>query len=78
MKTAHTQLVSVRLSFEMISALKEMGDKRDQPWQTVMKAMLSESLGLNGEAVPKKSRAAEKRLYSASHVKASTKRLQKR
>ena len=77
-KTAHTQLISVRLPFEMIDALKEAGEKRERPWQTVMKEIISDSLGLSGDSGTKKTRATERQLYAAPHVKASSKRLKTR
>jgi len=71
-KTAHTQLISVRLPFAMLDALKSVAEAAEKPWQTVMKSLLSDALGL--DPAP----AAERQVYSAPHLRASRKKLKKR
>jgi len=66
-----TKLVSIRLSHEMIEALKGLGEDAGKPYQTVLKELLAESLGLSTKS------PSEKALYDAPHLQLSKRRLRR-
>lgn len=68
--------MTVRLEHEMIARLKEIGEELGRPWQTVMKALLSDALGLD-EAQVKRTSPAERNVYDAPHLRLSSKKLRR-
>ena len=66
-----TKLVSIRLSHEMIEALKGLSEDAGKPYQTVLKELLAEALGLSHE------NPAKKTVYEAPHLQLSKKRLRR-
>lgn len=70
---ARSQLVTIRLEHRMIAALKEIAVELDQPWQTVMKALLGDALGLEG----KTESPAQRTTYSAPHLNLARAKLRK-
>ena len=46
-KQAKSRLVTIRIPPDLEAAIKAVAVTRDMPWQTVMKDLLREKLGLN-------------------------------
>ena len=66
-----SRIVTIRIPYELEDALKEVAEARGRPWQTVMKDLLAESLGLSSESL------TEVKHVSAKNIKAAVKRLRK-
>jgi hypothetical protein len=65
-----TRLVSIRLPRELESAIKEAARIRERPWQTVLKELLVESLGLSDSLI-------EVKRVPAKNLRATLKRLKR-
>lgn len=70
-----SELVTVRLEHEVLARLKEIGTELGKPWQTVMKALLSDALGI--EATSRPESPAERNVYDAPHLRLSSKKLRR-
>lgn len=66
-----SRITTIRLSYEIEDAIKEEARTRGRPWQTVLKELLAESLGLEESG-------AEVKRISSSAIQAAAKRLNKR
>lgn len=67
---ALSRLVPIRLPYGLEEAIKEEAALRGRPWQTVLKELLAESLGLADQA-------AEIKRIPATALHAATRRLKK-
>jgi len=66
-----SKLITVRLPHDVQDALRELGEEQGRPWQTIMKELLAESLGLQGGGGP------EITVYAAPHLFKAIRRIRK-
>ena len=69
-KGSRSRIVTIRLPYELESAVKEAAKARRRPWQTVLKELLVEALGLSESLT-------EVKRTPAKNVKAAVRRLKK-
>lgn len=60
-----SRITTLRLPYDLEAAIKAEAKRRGQPWQTVLKALLAEALGLDSESVVEVSRVSADRLKEA-------------
>lgn len=60
-----SRITTFRLPYPLELALKKEAGRRGQPWQTVLKALLCEALGLDAEPAVEVSRVSSDRLKEA-------------
>lgn len=65
------RITTIRIPYEMEDAIKEVAAQRGRPWQTVLKELLAEALGLEPSA-------AEVKRIPATALQAAAKRLKRR
>jgi hypothetical protein len=53
------------LPYELEEAIKEEAERRGQPWQTVLKDLLAEALGMDKKTTAEVTRKSSARLRSA-------------
>jgi hypothetical protein len=66
-----SRLTTIRLPYEIEDAIKEEARTRGRPWQTVLKELLAESLGLEESGT-------EIKRISSSALQAAAKRLRRK
>jgi hypothetical protein len=71
-RNAKSRIVTMRLPYDLEAAIKEEAEARGKKWQTVLKELLSESLGLD------RTSAAEVKRIPATALQAASKRLKKK
>jgi hypothetical protein len=79
---AKSKLISIRLPFEMIDALKRLADRLGRPYQTVMKEAIDAGMPivktLSKTAPRPRTIRRDAKSYKAPHLKAALARLKKR
>ena len=60
-----SRITTLRLPYQLEAAIKREAESRGQPWQTVLKALLAEALGLGAESAVEVSRVSADGLKEA-------------
>jgi hypothetical protein len=60
-----SRIVTIRLPYDLEDAIKEVAEERQRPWQTVLKELLAEAVGLEKSAAEVK-RIPATALYAAA------------
>lgn len=66
-----SRITTIRLPYEVEAAVKEVAAARGRPWQTVLKELLAETLGLETSA-------AEVKRIPSTALQAAAKRLKRK
>lgn len=66
-----SKLITVRLPHDMQAELRRMGEEQGRSWQSIMKELLGEALGLTQAS------SVETQVYKAPHLFKAIRRIQK-
>jgi hypothetical protein len=63
-----SRIATIRLPYDLEAAIKALAVERDKPWQTVLKDLLYEALGLSEPSTTETKRVSSAGLLEASKI----------